>query len=348
MILSIPTGTRAQWCRGTLHFTFDARTSRATMRVKDTYYIRLTTPDGRSVTAEVPLFRGLSAEDTPSFEQHLATACETPDTAFDQILPSSIAFGFESAAAALLPLHDSAWTRGDAGIPINGLIWMGSREEMKARITEKLDAGFRILKLKIGGINFDDEVELLRGIRRSFSASDLELRLDANGSFSPDNALQRLERLAQFDIHSLEQPIRAGQREDMANICRRSPIAIALDEELIGTRSFNEKQQLLNDLAPQYIILKPALCGGFRAADEYARIAGDGRWWATSALESNLGLFAIAAWLDKTCKGTFAMPQGLGTGQLYSDNIESPLRMHDAALWHDPNASWGELNNFDN
>ncbi len=366
--LYIPEGSVAQWRRGRLHFSFVARTSRSTMRVKDTYYICVTTPDGRTVYAEVPLFAGLSAEGLtpaaiPAFEAALSDACADPSRALQagatternsdsdtrQTLFSAIAFGLESAAMALGALPDTPWHRGETSIPINGLIWMGSKDIMRKRIAEKLDAGFRVLKLKIGGIDFDDEIDLLTHIRRHFPAAELELRLDANGSFTADTALERLDRLAEFEIHSIEQPIRAGQLDAMADICRRSPIAIALDEELIGVRDTKAKLALLEYIKPQYIILKPALCGGFRAASEYAALAGDGHWWATSALESNLGLYAIARWLDGLCpqrvtegelSSQFSMPQGLGTGQLYTDNIPSPLTMHSAGLWYRPDVPW--------
>lgn len=329
-------GFKAEWCPYTLHFTFTARTSRASMTVKDTYFLRLTAPDGRTAIGEVPLFRGLSAEDTPAFEALLSAACADPAATLASPPCSSIAFGFESAVASLSAVS-TPWTQGREGIAINGLIWMGDKATMRRRISEKLDAGFKILKLKIGGIRFDDEVELLEGIRKVFSPSDLEIRLDANGSFSADNALERLGVLSRFGIHSLEQPVRAGQPELMAEICFKSPVAIALDEELIGMRSHEEKLRLIDTIRPQYIILKPALCGGFAAAEDYASIIGNGRWWATSALESNIGLYAIGRWLSRY---TLTMPQGLGTGMLYSDNIPSPLEMRGASLWADPEKRW--------
>lgn len=327
----------AEWCRYTLDFTFEARTSRASMTHKDTYFIRLTSSNGRTAYGEVPLFKGLSAEDSPEFEQLLSNACANPLNTLAEPSCSSIAFGFESAFASIENTEPTSWQNGECGIPINGLIWMGDKELMRQRIAEKLDAGFRILKLKIGGIRFNDEVDLLRNIRNSFGETDLEIRLDANGSFTPATALDRLNTLSTYKIHSLEQPIKAGQTEIMAEICRKSPIAIALDEELIGKRTHSEKVSLLEAIQPQYIILKPALCGGFRDCDDYASIIGEGRWWATSALESNIGLYAIGRWLSRY---RLTMPQGLGTGQLYSNNIPSPLDMHHAALWCDKKQAW--------
>lgn len=324
----------ASWEHKRLDFTFEARTSRGSLWHKDTYILSLTSPDGRSIQAEIPLFKGLSAEDTPDFENLLSAACADPIGTLAAPSCSSIAFGFESAFDMLSETPPTSWELGQVGISINGLIWMGEKELMRKRISEKLDAGFKILKLKIGGIAFDDEVELLREIRKSFSGQDLELRLDANGSFSPSSALEKLNILSTYDIHSIEQPIKAGLREEMARICRKSPVAIALDEELIGMRSHEEKVQLITDINPQYIILKPALCGGFKAASDYAEIAGEGRWWATSALESNIGLYAIGRWLSRR---KLSMPHGLGTGQLYSNNIPLGLFVEHGCLWHDKN-----------
>lgn len=340
---------KAQWCPYTLDFRFEARTSRAAMRTKDTYFIRIydtATPGDTVAVGECALFHGLSAEDESDYEAQLAAACADPITALSHPF-SSIRFGFESALSTL-PANTTpptVWEQGHAGIPINGLIWMGDKETMAARIAKKIDAGFRVLKLKIGGINFDDEVDLLRDIRRRFGTDTLELRLDANGSFTPDNALRRLDSLAHMGIHSLEQPIAAGQTAAMEHICRNTPIAIALDEELIGTRSDAEQSALISDIRPQYIILKPSLCGGFAAADSYIDIAtkhGIG-WWATSALESNIGLYAIARWL---AHHDLSMPQGLGTGQLYYNNIESPLELRGSALWYNPKAGWQNIDSL--
>lgn len=204
---------------------------------------------------------------------------------------------------------------------------------MRRRISEKIEAGFRVLKLKIGGINFDDEVDLLRAVRSEFGPIDVELRLDANGSFTPANAMERLKVLSDFTIHSLEQPIRAGQLEAMAEICSGSPIPIALDEELIGVLSDSEMDALLDTIRPQFIILKPSLCGGFERSDAWITHAvsrGIG-WWATSALESDIGLNAIAQWVAQKNP---TLPQGLGTGQLYTNNITNGLELRGNRLWH--------------
>lgn len=332
----------AEWARYRLDFNFEARTSRQVMTVKDTYFVRVHRHDGAVAVGECALFRGLSADDCADYETRLAEACRKPLAALENEY-SSIRFGFEGAFASFKRAASDAWVEGNEGIPINGLIWMADKETMRHRIAQKLAEGFRVLKLKIGGIAFDDEVELLRAVRSRFSPSELEIRLDANGSFTPENALRRLDVLAPLHIHSLEQPVRAGQPREMARICARSPIAIALDEELIGCRSYDESLSLIESIRPQYIILKPSLCGGFAGADAYIDIANsmDIGWWATSALESNVGLCSIARWL--TAKGRPAMPQGLGTGLLYSNNIPSPLYMADAQLFYNPNGSWGPL-----
>lgn len=331
---------RAQWCKYTLDFNFEARTSRGSMLHKDTWFVRITDSlSGRSGVGEVPMFAGLSAEDSPGFERLLSRKCA--DVAATVVDPeaSSIAFGFESAFASLnINDNDSTpWQLGHCGIPINGLVWMGDKHLMHQRIAKKLDQGYRLIKIKIGGISFADELDLIAGIRRNFSPSSLELRLDANGAFTPKNALSRLKQLAKYAIHSIEQPIRAGQIEAMAELCRTSPIPIALDEELIGMRSYGEKVQLVSDIKPAYLVLKPALCGGFDAAAQYISIAGPGRWWVTSALESNVGLYAIGRWLSRY---KLELAQGLGTGMLYTNNISSPLDLHDCRLWCDPQRRW--------
>jgi len=340
-----PGNYRAEWCRYTLDFTFEARTSRGSMLHKDTYFIRITAPDGRSGVGEVPLFRGLSREDSPDFEKLLSDKCRNITATFVDPGCSSIAFGIQSALATL-HRHDTEplpWELGHRGIPINGLVWMGDKHLMRQRIAQKIEQGFRVIKLKIGGINFEDELDLISDIRSRFSASDLELRLDANGAFTTDNALERLDTLSKFGIHSLEQPIKAGQAEAMTTICRESPIPIALDEELIGLRSYEEKVKLVETIKPAYLVLKPALCGGFDDAAQYISIAGKGKWWVTSALESNIGLYAIARWVSKY---DTEMAQGLGTGLLYSNNIGSPLTMKGNMLWCDPLKRWRNLDDM--
>lgn len=319
----------ASWNPYRLDFLFEARTSRERMWHKDTYFIELRDESsGRTARGEAALFRGLSADDVPEYESLLDYYCTHPEEALSCPY-SSIRMGFETAFADLrhpgvLFPGAEAWASGHEAITINGLVWMGDKATMLERIREKINAGFGVIKLKIGGINFEDECDLLRAIRTRFSRESITLRLDANGSFTPANAMKRLEALAAFDIHSIEQPLRAGLIRETADLCRKSPIAIALDEELIGVRSAPECEALLDEIRPQYIILKPTLCGGFSGADcwiETAEKRGIG-WWATSALESNIGLHAIACWLAPKNP---VLPQGLGTGQLYSNNIPSGM-----------------------
>lgn len=334
------------WKKYRLEFRERAITSRNSMTEKDTWILHIkddSLPRGEAV-GEVAMFRGLSAEDTPGFEQQLdqacrnASQCHTLSEAIDGLPDiSSIRFGFESALlrAGRYPTsgHEVTWLDGKEGILINGLIWMGDKATMLRRIGEKLDAGFHCVKLKIGGISFEDELSLIAGIRREFSPADIELRLDANGGFSPGNALDRLQQLAHYGIHSIEQPVKPGQYEVMREICRLSPIDIALDEELIGFTSTAKKMEILDTIHPRYIILKPSLCGGFSQAAQWIALAeerGIG-WWATSALESNIGLEALGRW---TASMQPSMPQGLGTGNLYTNNFPSPLEMHGERLWY--------------
>ena len=236
-------------------------------------------------------------------------------------------------------LYDTPFSRGERGIEINGLIWMGSKSEMFERIKEKISEGFTCLKLKIGAIEFEDEIDLLKYIRGQFSKEDIELRVDANGAFSIDSAMEKLKRLSAFDLHSIEQPIGTGQWEEMAALCTNTPLPIALDEELIGVTSLQEKEEMLSFIRPQYIILKPSLIGGIASSEEWIELADrfDVGWWATSALEGNIGLNTIAQWMSTK---DHSLPQGLGTGGLYTNNIDSPLVIRNGALWYDPQKSW--------
>ena len=232
-------------------------------------------------------------------------------------------------------LFDTPFARGEEGIVINGLVWMGTFEQMSVRMEEKLAAGFRCVKLKIGAIDWQRELELIRHIRSRYTREQIELRVDANGGFSPDNASERLDALAQYGIHSIEQPIRPRQWAEMARLCRVSPLPIALDEELIGVNDPGEKARLLDELRPAYIVLKPSLHGGMAGCREWIRLArerGIGSW-ITSALESNVGLNAVAHLCAEVYGPHILMPQGLGTGMLYTDNIDMPLQIRGDKLW---------------
>lgn len=339
---------QADWLALDLDFAFEAVTSRERMWHKRTYLVRVHNSDRPDICGigECGLFRGLSADDCPDYEDILADLCRHPQD-WEACTMPSIHFGFETATRDLENggkrlIYNSGWTEGKAGIPINGLIWMGDRKTMAERIDAKLADGFRVLKLKIGGINFDDECGLLAYIRNRYSTDTLEIRLDANGSFRPENALARLERLAEFGIHSIEQPLPKGMAEATADLCRRSSLPIALDEELIGWRNDAQIADLLDAIAPQYIILKPSLIGGFDRSEAYVRAAGKRGigWWATSALESNVGLNAIAQWVaSKDPK----IPQGLGTGMLYTNNLQSPLYLSGDRLKFNPAGAWADF-----
>ena len=243
----------------------------------------------------------------------------------------SVPMGMEN----LTDLFDSPFGRGEEGITINGLVWMGTYEEMLARLEEKLQAGFHCVKLKIGAIDFFKELELIKRIRDVYTKKQVELRVDANGGFLPENAMSQLEALAKYDIHSIEQPIKQHQWPKMAQLCRETPLPIALDEELIGVNVRSMKQALLDTVRPQYIILKPSLHGGIYGCNEWIELAnqrGIGSW-ITSALESNIGLHAIAHYAAKVYGPNVQMPQGLGTGQLFTDNIPMPLEIRGDQLF---------------
>jgi len=235
----------------------------------------------------------------------------------------------------LVDLYDSPFGRGEEGITINGLVWMGTYEEMLARLEEKLQAGFHCVKLKIGAIDFFKELDLIKRIRDVYTREQVELRVDANGGFLPENAMSQLEALAKYDIHSIEQPIKQHQWPKMAQLCRETPLPIALDEELIGVNVRSMKQALLDTVRPQYIILKPSLHGGIYGCNEWIELAnqrGIGSW-ITSALESNIGLHAIAHYAAKVYGPNVQMPQGLGTGLLFTDNIPMPLEIRGDQLF---------------
>ncbi len=331
---------RAEYSRYLLHFKEDAGTSRGVLKEKETFFVKVWDESCPEVfgMGECALFRGLSADDRKNYEEKLEEVCQRIEEVKMEELEewSSIRFGVEMALQDLAMggrqlYFPSAFTEGRLAIEINGLIWMGDKSTMLQRIQQKLEAGFHCIKLKIGAIDFEAELSLLQYIRERFSREKVELRVDANGAFAPEEAMSKLEALAAFGLHSIEQPIRQGQWEEMAHLCRETPIPIALDEELIGVYGRKKKLELLEKVQPQYIILKPALCGGFSGAREWIELAekrGIG-WWVTSALESNIGLNALAQWVATLGN---PMPQGLGTGQLYTNNLWSPLRQEGECL----------------
>ena len=330
-----------------LHFRQPAGTSRGIYTTRKVWYLHLTSPDfpGRVGIGECAPLPALSCDDLPDYEVILAKACRRLEERQGRLDVDSlcdypsILFGLETAIwhffAGSWALSDTAFSRGEVGIPINGLIWMGDFDHMLSQIEKKMEAGFRCVKLKIGAIDFEKELELLAHIRRHFTPEQIELRVDANGAFTPTDALDKLQRLSEFHLHSIEQPIRAGQWKEMSTLCASAPFPIALDEELIGINQRSRKIELLETIRPQYIILKPSLHGGISGSEEWMELAaerGIGSW-ITSALESNIGLNAIAQWCA-TLQPT--LPQGLGTGLLFTDNINYPLHIEGDCLWFHP------------
>ena len=333
----------------TLHFLRPAGTSRGIYTTRKSYYVTLSDTNQPDIVGigECATLPNLSCDamTDEEYEQKLHSFCDdfchtgVIDIAAMRPYPSML-FGLETAKAQLdakgsINFFNTAFGRGEEGITINGLVWMGTFEEMYQRLETKLKAGFRCVKLKIGAIDFEKELELIRHIRQAFTREQVELRVDANGAFTPEDAMQRLEALAQYDIHSIEQPIRQHQWAQMAQLCDLSPLPIALDEELIGVNSYNEKEQLLDTIRSQYIVLKPSLHGGIAGVREWVKMAnerGIGSW-ITSALESNVGLNSIAQLTADLYEPHITMPQGLGTGLLFSDNIPMPLTIKGDQLW---------------
>jgi len=331
-----------------LHFKQPAGTSRGVYTTRTIWLVTLSDGEHQGVGECAPL-PDLSCDALPdeTYEAKLhhfcQNLCQTGELDTDALRDyPSMLFGLETALLSLRSFHssllfDTPFSRGEEGIPINGLVWMGSHDEMLQRLEEKLEKGFRCVKLKIGAIDFEQELDLIRRIRDRFSFHEVELRLDANGAFPYEEALYKLELLSQYAIHSIEQPIKQGQWAYMAELCRESPLPIALDEELIGVNDPEMKAHMLHIIKPRYIILKPSLHGGMIGCREWiaaAREQGIGSW-ITSALESNIGLNAIAQFASAVYGPHISLPQGLGTGQLFTDNIPLPLTIHGDSLFLD-------------
>ena len=339
---------QAKFFKHQLQFKQASGTSRGVLTYKDTWFIQIEVDSLKGI-GECGMFRGLSIDDRDDFEAKLSWACQNINLGLDALLPAliefpSIQFGLEMAFLSLkqkdsFELFPSDFTRGQDSIPINGLIWMGDAHQMKQQIKDKLKDGFSCLKLKIGAIDFQSELELIKSIRTEFDAQTIEIRVDANGAFKPDEALEKLKRLSEYNLHSIEQPIQQGQPQEMAKLCTQTPLPIALDEELIGVFSILKKQLLLETINPQYIILKPTLVGGFGGSQEWINLATSNSigWWVTSALESNIGLNAIAQW---TYGLKSPLPQGLGTGGLFTNNIQAPLVVNSGQLFYDLKTKW--------
>ncbi|MEH1008326.1 o-succinylbenzoate synthase [Winogradskyella sp. ECml5-4] len=339
---------KAEYKQYILNFKRPSGTSRGVMTTKETWFIKLE-HQGKTGVGECGILRGLSVDDRPDYEEKLKWVCNNIHLGLDKLLSEltaypSIQFGLETAYKSLgssdsFELFPSEFSRGKDGIPINGLVWMGNEDFMRTQIKDKIEAGFSCIKLKIGAIDFQTELDILKSIRKEFSVSDIELRVDANGAFSTEDALEKLKQLSEYQLHSIEQPIKAQQFEAMSKLCDVTPLPIALDEELIGVFSKANKQTLLQTIKPQYIILKPSLVGGFGGSKGWINAAEDLniKWWITSALESNIGLNAISQW-TYTLKSK--MPQGLGTGSLFTNNFPSPLIVKNGTLHYNLKQHW--------
>ncbi|GAB3011976.1 o-succinylbenzoate synthase [uncultured Cyclobacterium sp.] len=344
-----------------LDFKFDAGTSRGVLKNKLTHFIQVRSdqfPKAIGIGEAGPL-KGLSIDDVSDFQDKanliLRRVEQIKFRANQEILLQlidefdlrefpSIQFALETALLDLIhggkrEIFQNSFFSGKLSLPINGLVWMGDKGFMERQIDQKLEQGYDCIKMKIGAINFDQECEILGNIRERYSKEKITIRVDANGAFTPDTALDKLHKLNEYDIHSIEQPIQPGLIREMNKLCKQSPIPIALDEELIGICGRKNRLALLQSIVPQYIILKPTLLGGIVATREWVELADQTNtgWWMTSALESNIGLNAIAQ-LTAALKAT--MPQGLGTGQLYHNNIKSPLRISEGELSYHVNIDW--------
>lgn len=342
----------ASYQKYTLIFKKPARTSRSALLNRDVFFLRLTSKEleaNRLGLGECGPLPGLSIDDRPDFEARVAEVCRhlnrggSPD-ALDLTDFPALAFGLEMAlldwrGGGQRRLYHNPFSLGQAALPTHGLVWMADPAGLRRQIEQKVAQGFTCLKLKVGALAFETECQLLADIRRTYPPDQIELRLDANGAFTPENVLERLTALAEFDIFAIEQPLKPDQTAVLVDLCRRSPIPIALDESLIDIHRRAEKKALLERIRPDYIVLKPSLIGGFAAAEEWIELAeglGIG-WWVNSMLESNIGLNAICQWVGSLKTD---LTQGLGTGQLYRNNIPAPLELAGAGLRYDPGGAW--------
>ncbi|WP_221258456.1 o-succinylbenzoate synthase [Flavobacterium okayamense] len=339
---------KASYKKYILNFKRPSGTSRGILTEKETWFLILE-ENGKTGIGECGILRTLSIDDRPDYEEKLQWVCENIHLGKDKLWHEliefpSIQFGVEMAFLSLaskspFELFPSAFTDGKESMEINGLVWMGEQVFMKQQIEEKLAQGFRCIKLKIGAIDFKKELELLRFIRENFDEKTIEIRVDANGAFGLNEALNKLNQLSDYKLHSIEQPIQKSNTDNMSELCKSTPFPIALDEELIGIFGIENKEQLLVKIKPQYIILKPSLVGGFKGTLEWISIAEKLNigWWITSALESNVGLNAITQF---TFTLNNPMPQGLGTGGLYTNNFDSPLYIEKGRIHYNPSENW--------
>jgi len=340
---------KAHFKKHTLIFKNPSGTSRGVLLKKDSWFLILS-KDRKSGIGECSILKGLSYDDHPDFEKTLAKLCNQitrGETLLDLTSWPAIKMGYEMALLSLkginsYELFPSFFTKGSKSIPINGLVWMGSYDFMKQQIDALLSKGFNCIKIKIGALDFDEELRLIAQLRKRYDAKTISIRVDANGAFLFSEALSKLQKLSAFRLHSIEQPIATKQWENMAFLCKKTPIPIALDEELIGVFSKALQIQMLDQICPQYLVFKPTLLGGFSSTLQWLSLAKEKGidWWITSALESNIGLNAIAQF---TFLKNISLPQGLGTGSLFTNNIESPLVIKKGCLWTDNSISWKQI-----
>jgi len=353
-----------------LHFNFQAGTSKGVLTNRHVYILRLHFSRRTSVSGfgECSVIPGISPDDTPNYEKLIERACadinrlcmsydaswQNPIQWLERVLDAtmpigfpSIKFGFETALLDLVnggkrQIIATDFIKGKIIIPINGLVWMNTIPQMRLEAFAKINAGFNCIKIKIGALNWQEELDLLREIRESEAGAKVILRVDANGAFNADNVFEKLADLAEFNLHSIEQPIEKGQWPLLSTICKQSPVPIALDEELSGSKERDEKIALLRTIKPQYIVLKPSMVGGLYETKEWIEVAESLNiaWWITSALESNIGLNAIAQF---TAQYSNLMHQGLGTGKLYQWNFESPLQAENGFLQYSQEKQWDDL-----
>lgn len=339
---------KASYKKYILDFKRPSGTSRGVLHQKETWFLVLQGEDSFGI-GECGILRGLSIDDVPGYEQKLKWTCENiglgKERLWNELIDfPSIQFGVEQAFISIMSkepfeLFPSTFTYEASPIDINGLVWMGDKGYMHEQIQQKLADGFTCIKMKIGAIDFKTEIALLSSIRKKYNKEEIELRVDANGAFKIEKAMEILNILSQYDLHSIEQPIKQGNISEMKALCANTPLPIALDEELIGVTDIEEKDHLLKTIRPQYIILKPSLIGGFKGSKEWINTAEKYNigWWVTSALESNIGLNAIAQW---TATFQNNLPQGLGTGSLYTNNIDSPLTVKNGKIYYQKSAAW--------
>ena len=344
------------WLRHDLIFKRPSGTSRGVLKTKTSFFIKIFYSSNSEIfgLGECSLIQGLSIDPFKLLPEKLDYLKSDTDDALKNYQEKfkdfpALVFAIEMALIDLenggkCCLFDNDFTSGKDKTPINGLVWMGDYDFMNAQIQEKIKTGFDCIKLKIGAINFEEEISLIKKIRAEFSEEDIQIRVDANGAFKPETALEKLQRLADLKIHSIEQPIKQKQWAEMAKLCEITPLPIALDEELIGVHLFEERSKMIATIKPQYIILKPSLVGGIASSEEWIDIAeknGIG-FWITSALESNVGLNAIAQWTYDIVqkKPSRKMYQGLGTGKLFTNNIDSPLEIVEGHLLYKNDISW--------